>query len=157
MHLAKTKIVWQQHQLEAVGKRSYAIRNDPMYLGTDVEAVRKAQREVLPAELHRPIRSMQEVPRLIHIWKKLQEQNYREEEGRRMTKPVEAISQHEPRVVRLKDETTANLMRELVSRLEDALDEDRIRRLVREEARRVVEARVPAVILQPETRNAVQT
>jgi hypothetical protein len=138
------KIVWQQHQLVAVGKRSYIIRNDRLFLGTDVEAVRRAQRDVLPAELHRPIRSMQEVPRIIAIWKKLQEQNYTGErcEAQPLTQPAKPLRP-------LEAESTANLLSELASRLEGALDEGRIRRMVREEANRVLESRVPAAILEP--------
>lgn len=136
------KIVWQQHQLVAVGKRSYIIRNDPSFMGTDVEAVRQAQRDVLPVELHRPIRSMQEVPRIVHIWKKLQELNYTGEGDEAPPMPQPAKPSRP-----LEAESTANLLGELVTRLTDALDEEKIRGLVREEANRVLEARVPGAIL----------
>jgi hypothetical protein len=142
IHVTKKKIVWKHHQLLAVAKRAYIIRNDPLFTGLDVAAVHQAQREVLPADLHRPIRSMKEVPRIIHIWKELRHQNYTEDQG--VVHPERPIEPPPTRAVPLGEESTANLMNELMARFAEALDEDRLRRLVREEASRVLEACAPA-------------
>ncbi|WP_028219211.1 hypothetical protein [Paraburkholderia oxyphila] len=141
--MTKKKIVWEHHQVIAVAKRSYIIRNRPSWAGTDVEAVRQAQKEVLPADRRRPIRSMQEVPRVIHLWKALREQGYTEE--------MDAVQPIQPPVSRsgTGEISTADLMSELLARLGEVLDEERLRRMVREEANRVLESRVPATILEP--------
>jgi hypothetical protein len=145
IRVTKRKIVWEQHELMAVARRAYNIKNDPLFRGTDTEAVRQAQREVLPSELHRPLRSMQEVPRIIGAWREMRQPNNAGEQGANQPSQTPRAR---PRAVGA--ESTANLKRELLRRLEDVLDEDRIRRLVREETNRMLEARVPAMILQPE-------
>jgi hypothetical protein len=141
--VTKKKIVWEPPQLAVVAKRSYLIRNDPLFLGTDVEAVRRAQRDVLPAELHRPLRSMQEVPRVLHLWRKLHEQSYtgHGDEAPPMAQPAKPSRP-------LEAESTANLLGELAVRLTDALDEERIRKLVREEVNRVLETRASMTVLR---------
>ncbi len=86
---------------------------------------------------------MQEVPRVIHLWKALREQGYTEE--------MDAVQPIQPPVSRsgTGEISTADLMSELLARLGEVLDEERLRRMVREEANRVLESRVPATILEP--------
>lgn len=109
-----------------------------MFIGTDVEAVRQAQAQVLPAELHRRLISMKDVPRIVYMWKELRQQLYTEQKGDVRPPEADATSQEA--------ESTADLLRKLAARVADVLDEDRIRRVAREEATRVLEARVPAQV-----------
>lgn len=82
---SRKRIFWKPDQWEKVAKRSFLIRKDPLFNGTDIEAVRMAQREMLHPSLHRRLISMQEVTGgkfdLLEMWRKLNQQGYGNDTG----------------------------------------------------------------------------
>lgn len=121
--MKRKKIVWDSDQLMAVARRAHSIRGQPGFSGTDLQAVRQAQEEVLPAHLQRPLKSLQEAPRLIFL---LKQPNCIDTPG--VVQPIRPV---QPATTPLSEESTENLMSEVM------------RRMVREEVSRALESREP--------------
>jgi hypothetical protein len=143
MNEAKKRIFWKSEHWQAVAKRSYIIRKDPLFKGSDVEAVRIAQREVLPAELHRNLISMAEVARIPGMWDELRAQGYAQDQS--IINPVIPAEQR-PAILSVSDIPTGDLMAELMKRIADVMNPDYIRAIAREEANAVIERRIPGLL-----------
>jgi hypothetical protein len=139
----KKRIFWKSDQWTKVAKRSYVIKKDPLFQGSDIEAVRTAQREVLPAEIHRPLLSMQEVSRIKDMWEDLRANGYAQDQG-----VIQALSHPESKQVHLaiEDIPTDALMKEFFKRMLDTMNPEYIRRLAREEANAVIDRRMPGIV-----------
>lgn len=140
---AKKRIFWKPEQWQLVAKRSYIIKKDPLFQGSDIEAVRVAQREVLPANLQRPLLSMQEVIKLRDMWEELRAQGYAQVQA-----IIQPLSHPESKQVHLaiEDIPTEALMQEFFKRMLDVLNPDYLKRLVREEANAVIDRRMPGIV-----------
>jgi hypothetical protein len=139
----KGNVVWGGAQWMAVAKRSYVIKECELFTGSDLDAIRHAQNEVLPVAMHRNLTGMHVVKRIPEkIWPELKAQGFGAEAGD--IRPIEAPTAG---LRTLADESTGDLFRELARRL-DFLNETTLRAIMRDEANRVLEARLPASILR---------
>lgn len=143
MSEAKKRIFWKPDQWQAVAKRSYIIRKDALFKGSDVEAVRIAQREVLPVELHRNLISMAEVARIPGMWDELRTQGYAQDQG--AISPMVPPEQRQA-ILSVSDISTPDLMAELMKRIADVMNPDYIRAIARDEANAVIERRIPGIL-----------
>jgi hypothetical protein len=143
----RRRVFWKPDQWQLVGKRSFLIRKDPLFNGTDIEAVRIAQREVLPADKQRPLISMQEVCTdrydIREMWKELMKQGYGSDQGAILpTIPP----QQRPVTLSISDIGTDDLMKELFKRMLETMSPDAMRKIAREEANAVIDRRVPGLL-----------
>lgn len=141
-----TKIRWDASDIELIAKRSYIIRRNAITPISALEAVRRAQDEVLKPNQRRELTGMHQVTKVVAAWKILEDQGYgaREQTIQPMPLPSEPIS------LKLEDVSTADLLAEFVKRLAPVLDPEYIRSLARDEANKVLESRIPNMLLQPD-------
>jgi hypothetical protein len=140
-------IRWDASDIEALAKRSYLIRKNAISPMSPLEAVRRAQDEVLKPNQRRELTGMQQVVRVVEAWKVLEAQGYgaREQAIQPVTPP-----QYQSVEARIEDISTAELLAEVVKRITPMLDPEYIRSLARDEANKVLEARIPQMLLQPD-------
>lgn len=141
-----TKIRWDASDIEAIAKRSFLIRKNAISPISPLESIRRAQDEVLKPNQRRELTGMNQVVKVVDAWKVLEEQGYGARE--QTIQPV-AIP-HEPAPLKLEDVSTTDLLAEFVKRLTPILDPEYIRSLARDEANKILEARIPNMLLQPE-------
>lgn len=139
-------IRWDASDIEALAKRSYLIRKNAISPMTPLEAVRRAQDEVLKPNQRRELTGMHQVTKVVDAWKVLEEQGY----GAREPAIQPIAPQYQPAQLKLEDVSTADLLAEFMKRLAPVLDPDYIRDLARDEANKVLEARIPNMLLQPD-------
>jgi hypothetical protein len=139
-------IRWDASDIEAIAKRSFLIRKNAITPISPLESIRRAQDEVLKPNQRRELTGMHQVEKVVAAWKVLEEQGYGARE--QAIQPL-AIPQ-EPAKLKLEDVSTTDLLAEFVKRLTPILDPDYIRLLAREEANKVLETRIPGMLLQPE-------
>ena len=142
-----TRIFWKPDEIEAIAKRSYMIRKNSVSDISPLEAIRRAQDEVLPRNRLRDLTGMHQVQKVVDVWKTLAEQGYGE--GSQVINPV-VPPQHQPTPLKLEDVPMAEFMSEFSRRMSMLLDPDYIRSIAREEVNRVLEARIPGMFLQPD-------
>ena len=141
------RITWKPDQWLAVAQRSFSLLRDPMFNGSKIEAVRQAQRAVLPPELHRGLISMQEVtPKIPELWGKLHDQGYVEDVPVIQPHVNHEIETQHQKTLLLSDITTQDLMLEFMRRITDALDPSNLRNMVRTEVNAVIDRRMPGII-----------
>jgi hypothetical protein len=137
-------IRWDASEIESLAKRSYLIRKNAISPMSPLEAIRRAQDEVLKPNRRRELTGLSQVDRVMMAWKLLDEQGYGS--GQQAITPVV-----QPQVaLKLEDVATADLIAEFMKRLVPMLDPDYIRSIAREEAHKVLESRIPGMLLQPE-------
>jgi hypothetical protein len=141
------KIRWTAAEIEALAKRSYMIRKNSVLDMSPLEAIRRAQHEVLAKDRMRDLVALNQVERVTAAWKLLESQGYGA--GQQAIQPL-APPQHEPVAIKLEEVTTPDLLAEFTKRLTTMLDPEHIRALAREEVNRVLEARIPGMFLQPD-------
>lgn len=139
----KKRIFWKPEQWQQVAKRSFVIKKDPLFQGSDIEAVRIAQREMLPAASQRPLISMQEVAPIKEMWEGLHASGYAQDQA-----VIQPLTHPESRNVHLaiEDIPTDALMKEFFKRMLDTMNPEYIRRLAREEANAVIDRRMPGLV-----------
>lgn len=142
-----TRIFWKPDEIEAIAKRSYMIRKNSVSDISQLEAIRRAQEEVLPSNRLRDLTGMHQVQKVVDVWKTLAEQGYGE--GAQVISPV-VPPQHQPTPLKLEDVPMAEFMSEFSRRMSMLLDPEYIRSVAREEINRVLEARIPGMFLQPD-------
>lgn len=138
-------IRWDASDIEALAKRSYLIRKNAISPMSPLEAVRRAQDEVLKPNQRRELTGMHQVMKVVDAWKILEAQGYGAHEA-----AIQPVVPPQPIELNLEDISTADLLAEFVKRLAPVLDPDYIRLLARDEANKVLEARIPNMLLQPE-------
>jgi hypothetical protein len=140
-------IRWDASDIEALAKRSFLIRKHAISPMSPLEAVRRAQDEVLKPNQRRELTGMHQVQKVVDAWKILEAQGYgdREQAIQPVTPP-----QYQQVQLKLADVSTADLLDEFMKRLAPVLDPEYIRSLAREEANKVLEARIPNMLLQPD-------
>jgi hypothetical protein len=139
-------IRWDASDIEALAKRSLLIRKNAISPMSPLEAIRRAQDEVLKPNQRRELTGMQQVVRVVEAWKVLEAQGY----GAREQAIQPVTLQYQPVALKLEDISTADLLAEYLKRLTPILDPEYIRSLARDEANKVLEARIPNMLLQPE-------
>ncbi len=139
-----TNIRWTASEIEALAKRSYMIRKNSISPMRELESIRRAQVEVLQPDRHREIAGLNQVTKVTETWKLLESQGYGA--GHAAIQPV--IQQ--PVALKIEDVSTADLLAEFVKRLAPMLDPNYIREIARDEANKVLEARIPGMLLQPD-------
>lgn len=139
-------IRWDASDIEALAKRSYLIRKNAITDMSPLEAVRRAQDEVLKPNQRRELTGMHQITKVIDAWKVLEAQGYGDREP--AIQPV--VPPQYQQVLKLEDVSTADLLAEFMKRLAPVLDPDYIRSLARDEANKVLEARIPNMLLQPD-------
>lgn len=147
-------IRWDASDIEALAKRSFLIRKNSISPMSPLEAIRRAQDEVLKPNQRRELTGMQQVTRVVDAWKILEAQGYGARE--QAIQPV-SPPQYQPAELKLEDVSTADLLAEFVKRLTPILDPEYIRSLARDEANKVLEARIPNMLLQPEDIHVEET
>jgi hypothetical protein len=140
-------IRWDASDIEALAKRSFLIRKNSITPISALESVRRAQDEVLKPNQRRELTGMHQVSRVVEAWKVLEEQGYGSRE--QTIQPI-VPPQYEPVALKLEDVSTVDLLAEFVKRLTPILDPEYIRSLAREEANKVLESRIPGMLLQPD-------
>jgi hypothetical protein len=140
-------IRWDASDIEALAKRSFLIRKNSISPVSALESIRRAQDEVLKPNQRRELTGMNQVAKVVEAWKILEAQGYGSRE-----QAIQPISppQHEPVALKLEDVSTNDLLAEFVKRLAPILDPEYIRSLARDEANKILEARIPNMLLQPE-------
>jgi hypothetical protein len=138
-------IRWDASDIEALAKRSYMIRKNAISPMSPLEAVRRAQDEVLKPNQRRELTGMQQVSKVVEAWKVLEAQGYGARE-----QAIQPVVTYQPVELKLSDVSTADLLDEFMKRLAPVLDPEYIRSLARDEANKVLEARIPNMLLQPE-------
>lgn len=143
------RIQWKPDQWLTVAKQSYSLLLDPTFMGTQIEAVRRAQQALAP-EFHRGLNSMQEVkPKITDLWKALEDQGFKAEAPVIQATVNHAI-EHEHRQIQstmlLSDITTQDLMGEFMRRISDALDPATLRHLIRDEVNATLDRRMPGIL-----------
>jgi hypothetical protein len=140
------KIRWNAAEIEALAKRSYLIRKNSVSSMSPLEAIRLAQTEVIAPDRQRELVALNQVEKIVSTWKILEAQGYGA--GQQAIQPV-VPPQHQA-TLKLEDVTTGELLAEILKRLEPVLDPSYIRALAREEANKVLESRIPNMLLSPE-------
>lgn len=138
-------IRWDASDIEALAKRSFLIRKNAISPISPLEAIRRAQDEVLKPNQRRELTGMHQVEKVVAAWKVLEDQGYGSRE-----QAIQPLAIPEPVQLKLEDVSTADLLAEFVKRLAPVLDPDYIRSLARDEANKVLETRIPGMLLQPE-------
>ncbi len=139
-----TNVRWTASEIEALAKRSYMIRKNSISPMRPLESIRRAQDEVLSPNQHREIVGLNQVKKITEAWKLLESQGYGV--GHAAIQPVA----QQPVALKLEDVSTADILAEFVKRLAPLLDPSYIREIARDEANKVLEARIPGMLLQPE-------
>jgi hypothetical protein len=146
------RIVWKEEQRQKVAKRSFLILRDPIFSGSEIEAIRQAQSEVLEPALHRDLTSMQAVdgtrPWIRDMWKALDKSGFVGDTST-VIKPLvnPEIERHlQAKAAVVSDLSIADLMNELVKRVTDMMDPRHLREIMREEANAVLDRRMPGVL-----------
>jgi hypothetical protein len=138
-------IRWDASDIEAIAKRSFLIRKNAITPISPLESIRRAQDEVLKPNQRRELTGMHQVEKVVAAWKVLEEHGYGAREP-----AIQPMAIPEPVKLKLEDVSTAELLAEFVKRLTPILDPEYIRTLAREEANKVLETRIPGMLLQPE-------
>lgn len=139
-------IRWDASDIEALAKRSFLIRKNAISPMTPLESVRRAQDEVLKPNQRRELTGMHQVTKIVDAWKVLEAQGYGEREP--AIQPL--APQYQVKERTLEDFSTEAILGEFVKRLAPMLDPEYIRSMARDEANRVLEARIPGMLLQPD-------
>lgn len=142
-----TKIFWKSDEVEAIAKRSYLIRKNSVSDMSPLDAIRQAQKEVVPPERQRELTGLRQVAKILEFWKQLIAQKYGE--SSQVITPL-AIPQHQPVPLKLEDVPMAEFMEEFARRMVTLLDPSYIKSIAREEVNRVLEARIPGMFLHPD-------
>lgn len=142
-----SNIRWDASDIEAVAKRSYLIRKNSISPMSPLEAIRRAQDEVLKPNQRRTLTGLNQVTKVTEAWRILEEQGYGEGQPAIQPGPIPPQQQA---ALKLEDISTADLLSEFLKRLAPVLDPNYIRALAREEANKVLEERIPGMFLQPE-------
>lgn len=137
-------IRWDASDIEAVAKRSFMIRKNAITPMTPLEAIRRAQDEVLKPNQRRDLTGMHQVVKVVDAWKILEAQGYGS--GQQAIQP--SVARQETPTLKLEDVSTDDLLTEFMKRISVALDPNTIRAIAREEANRLLEARIPGMFLQ---------
>jgi hypothetical protein len=138
-------IRWDASDIEAIAKRSFLIRKNAITPISPLESIRRAQDEVLKPNQRRELTGMHQVEKVVAAWKVLEEQGYGARES-----AIQPLAIPEPVKLKLEDVSTNDLLAEFVKRLVPILDPDYIRSLAREEANKVLETRIPSMLLHPD-------
>jgi hypothetical protein len=133
-------IRWDASDIEAIAKRSFLIRKNAITPISPLESIRRAQ-----PNQRRELTGMHQVEKVVAAWKVLEEQGYGARES-----AIQPLAIPEPVKLKLEDVSTNDLLAEFVKRLVPILDPDYIRSLAREEANKVLETRIPSMLLHPD-------
>jgi hypothetical protein len=142
------KIFWKPAHRLLVAQKSFLIKRDPMFTGSDLDAVRRAQ-EFLPAELHRDLGAFAMVAEWIQpMWDELADQGYSESSSFIIptVRPAVAQEREVHRQIQIGEFDTQDLIGELMRRMTEATDPIRIRNLVREEVNSVLAQSLPGFV-----------
>jgi len=143
------RIVWKEEQRQKVAKRSFLILRDPLFSGSEIEAVRQAQSEVLEPGIHRELLSMQAVDSWIRgIWKALDNSGFVGDSST-VIKPLvdPSIERHiQAKIAVVSDLSVTDLMSELVKRVSDMMDPRNLKTLIRDEVNAVLDRRMPGIL-----------
>ncbi len=149
------KIFWKPEHRLLVAQKSFLLKRDPLFVGSDLGAVRQAQQS-LPAELQRDLIHFGVVSGwIIPLWDELAKQGYAESTSwvkPAPEAPTRAVEQQkqQTRSVQIGEVATTDLIGELMKRITEAVDPKRIQQMVREEVHAVLSKSLPGFSLPAE-------
>jgi hypothetical protein len=138
------RITWKPDQRLQVAKRSHQLITDPLFTGSRLEAVRQAQAELLPREVHRDLTNIQMVSKWIEpLWA---EMNAHKSGPAPAIQPVvdhRAEAHYQAKQLALSELSTHDLLSEYMRRITDLTSERRIRTIVQEQVQVELERAIP--------------
>lgn len=156
------RITWNPETKMQIAKRAHQLITDPLFVGRRIEAVRQAQKELLPASQHRPLISMQEVSKWADpIWAELDAQGPSKPIAIQPIVDHRAEAHYQAKQLALSELSTEEILGEFMKRIADLTSERRIRTLVQEQVSIELERSIPGwkpakYIEEPEVIQAVQ-
>lgn len=147
-----SRIFWKPAQKLLVAQRAFALLKDPLFTGSELDAVRDAQLALDPS-LHRDITGMQAVtPWIQTIWRELESNGFATPKAT-IVPQLNPNVEHERearRVHQLSEFKTEDLLGEFFKRMTDLMDPANIREMVRTEVNAMLERRLPGVLAPDE-------
>jgi hypothetical protein len=138
------RITWTPDTKMKIAKRAHQLITDPLFVGRKIEAVRQAQKELLPSTEHRPLISMQEVSKWADpIWAELDAQGPSKPTAIQPVVDHRAEAHYQAKQLVLSELSTEELLGEFMKRVTDLTSERRIRTLVQEQVSIELERSIP--------------
>lgn len=138
------RINWKPEQRLQVAKRSHQLITDPLFTGSRLDAVRQAQAELLPRDLHRDLGTIQIVSKWIEpLWAEMNAQKSGPAPAIQPIVDHRAEAHYQAKQLVLSELSTEDLLSEFMRRITDLTSERRIRTLVQEQVQVELERSIP--------------
>jgi hypothetical protein len=149
-----TKIFWKPAQKKAIAEAAFEYRQDPGFLGSDLDCVRQAMLDVIPDPTqHRNVHTMTTLPWVTDVWKDLTETLKNGYDHRAIKPVVSPTIERDATQLKVADITTESLWAELGKRLFQQYSPENMRALIRAETNATIDRRMPGII-PPDTLDA---